>query len=74
MRSEARGVEHFLQRSVRCCRDGKSLATRRVAAQKSTAEEGSCKGEGGTAGCQGTRLSEKLSGGRQGDELKVEQG
>lgn len=48
--------------------DGKSLATHRVATQKSTSEEGSCKGQE-TTGHQGVGLSELL-GEYQGDELR----
>lgn len=48
--------------------NGKSLATRRVATQKSTLEEGSCKGKE-TTGHQGIGLSELL-GKYQGDELR----
>lgn len=48
--------------------NGKSPATRRVATQKSAAEEGSCKGKE-TTGHQGVGLSELL-GEYQGDELR----
>lgn len=39
----------------------------------SVAEGSSRRGSGGTAGCQGTQLSEKVLGGHQGDEWKVKQ-